>query len=479
MVGRAGRAFVDIEGQVLYPMFDSEPNRRRDWRQLVEESAELGIESGLVLLVHHLLSRMIQKHHPGDIGTLIEYVSNGSSWEFPEIPGEKDYEKLLEERRWNSFVSTLDTSILGLLGDGEIPDKDVEERLDEVLQSSLWARSLAHHKEKTQRILKLGLAGRVRVVFEGTTSAQRKAYFLAGVGLTTGRLLDANGKRLRALLVDANAAIVSGEEDEAVTTIVEFAEVVFGVWPFTPEPLPDNWRQVLVAWLKGEMLGATVNTEDPGVLRFVEDGLIYRLPWALEAVRVHGVVGGSDDLDGAGFQESDLGFAVVAVETGTLRVSAAVLMKAGFGSRTGAIKAAADGHAHFEDVEGLVTWARSAFVVVLGQDSGWPTPETHELWESFIAGLGSARARAWRKSEARVPVEWFEGGLDCAGMPVRLSATGGECEVLSSDFEALGTANVKLPASLDGVLRGTVSDDGATIQLSYVGPEELFLGARA
>ena len=479
VVGRAGRAFVDIEGQVLYPMFDRETNRRRDWRQLVEESAELGIESGLVLLVIHLLSRMIRMHKPGDISTLIEYVSNGSYWEFPDLLEEDDDERRREERRWNSFVSTLDTSILGLFGDGGIPDEDVEDRLDDVLQSSLWARSLANRKEQTRRILKLGLAGRVRVVFQGTTSAQRKAYFLAGVGLTTGRFLDANAKRLRALLVSANAFIVSGDEERAVTTIGEFAEVVFGVRPFTPEPLPENWRQVLMAWLKGEMLGATVNTEDPDVLRFVEGGLIYRLPWAMEAVRVHGVVGGSDDPDGAQFGELDLGFAVAAVETGTLSVPAAVLMKAGFGSRNGAIKAVAAGNADFEDVRGLVRWATSGMIVALGRDSGWPTPETHELWESFVAGLGPARARAWRKSEADVPVEWFEEGTDCAGMPVRIRVDGGDCEVLSSDFEPLGRADLTLPESLDGVVRGTVSDDGLAIQLSYVGPEEPFQAAKA
>ena len=129
------------------------------------------------------------------------------------------------------------------------------------------------------------------------------------------------------------------------------------------------------------------------------DDVLQSSLWAMEAVRMHGVVASSDDPDDAQFGELDLGFAVAAVETGTLSVPAAVLMKAGFGSRNGDIKAVAAGNADFEDVRGLVRWATSWMIVALGHDSGWPTPETHELWESFVAGLGPARARAWRKSD--------------------------------------------------------------------------------
>ena len=60
VIGRAGRAFIDVEGQALYPMFNSRRNRQRDWQNLVEDAAALGIESGLVLLVEYLLSRMIR-----------------------------------------------------------------------------------------------------------------------------------------------------------------------------------------------------------------------------------------------------------------------------------------------------------------------------------------------------------------------------------------------------------------------------------
>ena len=474
VVGRAGRAFVDVEGQVLLPVFDREDKRLSDWRKLVEGAGSVKVESGLVLLVEYLLTRMMRKHSSWTASALREYVSNGANWEFDQVEGDEE----AREEQWNDRLSTLDTSILGLLDEAEILDDEIEKRLDEVLNSSLWARSLRKREEGAKLALKIGLAGRARVVFAGTTPAQRKAYFLAGVGLSTGRFLDTNSERLRKFLVEANVSILAGTDEKAIAAVVGFAESVFAERPFVPNPLPENWREVLVAWLRGDALGRAVNTDDPDVLRFVEDGLTYRLAWAMEAVRVHGMAGGAENWYEL-FDESDLRFAVAALETGTLNVAAAVLMKAGFGSRNAAVTAVADGEGNFEDLEGLVQWMRSDPIVELGRNRAWPTTETHELWHTFVGGLGPGRAESWRKTEARVGVEWFEAGVDRAGLPVRLSPSDGKCKVCSASFDTLGEADVNLPASLQGVLRATVSDNGAALEVSYIGPEQPFLAPSA
>ena len=88
-----------------------------------------------------------------------------------------------------------------------------------------------------------------------------------------------------------------------------------------------------------------------------------------------------------------------------------------------------------------------------------------------MASLGLTHSQVWKKSEAIVPVKWFDKGAS-AGMPVRISVTEDGCEVLSSDFEPLGEADVNLPKSLQGILQGMVSDDEKMIGFSYVGPEE-------
>ncbi|MDE2851875.1 MAG: DEAD/DEAH box helicase [Acidobacteriota bacterium] len=475
VAGRAGRAFVDLEGQVLYPMFDNEVNRRRDWSELAEQSADLGIESGLVLLVKHLLRRMIRKHSIEDASTLVEYVTNASHWEFAELPGENEGEQRREEKRWNGLVRALDTSILGLLGEDYIPDNEIEQRLDEVLQSSLWARSLARKSEQMQALLKLGLAGRALVVFRGTTSSQRKAYFLAGVGLEAGAFLDSNAEQLRGLLAQANECISAGEDEDAVAAIQQFAEVVFEIRPFTPDPMPSTWRSVLAAWLKGQALGLAADPQDPEVLRFVEDGLTFRLAWAMEAVRVHGLAAATEATAGNQFKHLDQDFAASAAETGTLSVPAAVLMKTGFGSRSGAIAAVLVGEADFDSMQGLLKWVRSDVVVRQAQDAEWPTPETHELWMRFSAGLARARRRTWRRSETNVQVDWFDPDSRQATLPVRLTPTTQTCEVRSPSFRLLGEADLNLPESLEGVLHGTISKDGAAVELRYLGPERPFM----
>ena len=61
-------------------------------------------------------------------------------------------------------------------------------------------------------------------------------------------------------------------------------------------------------------------------LQFVEGGLIYRLPWAMEAIRVRGIANG-DTLgdDGITLDNFELRLAAAAVQTGTLNRSATIL----------------------------------------------------------------------------------------------------------------------------------------------------------
>lgn len=473
VVGRAGRAYVDVEGQALFPVFNSGLERQKrleEWRNFVNGVGSLKLESGLALLVSHLLRRLISRHDKWSPASLKEYVCNGENWEFIS----KNEQEADEEKIWNVRISCLDTAVLGLLeGEGEIADDEIENLLDEVLKSSLWARCLNKRNEGVQTVLKIGLSGRARVIFRTTSASQRRAYFLAGVGLRTGCFLDEKKVQLWELLVNANAAIATHKSEKAISAISDFAEIVFKEPPFVPNPEPNNWREVLKVWLSGDPLSGLVNTEDPDVLRFVEDGLIFKLSWAMEAVRVHGETLKTDEREDE-IDAPDLGYAVAAVETGTLSVSAAVLMQAGFASRKAAIKAIEDGEANFKDLRGLSRWVKSDLVAKLSQDTSWPTTETHDIWTTFVDGLGAARTGRWRKSSIEVPVHWFDSKFNRAGLPVRLSQVDGRTAVFSDSFEALGEADVILPDSLEGVLRATVVDEGTEISLSYIGPERPF-----
>lgn len=475
VIGRAGRAFIDVEGQVLYPMFDNIKYRKKYWKDLIENTSSKEMESGLLLLVRHLLKRMIIKYNVKNIETLVEYVTNAVYWEFPELPEENEDQKKEEKRRWHSYVSTLDTAILSLIGDKDIPEDEIEEHLDIILHSSFWIRCLEKRKKIHQNIFKTGLVGRSRYIWSNTTSLQRRAYFFAGVGFDTGLCLDEEAERLGYLLVYVNQCILDDNEDEAIVGIIDFAEIVFQIFPFIPISIPHNWKILLTAWLNGSVISESVDSNDPDILKFIEDALLYRLPWGMEAVRVRGLVHNDKIEDGFTLADYPLDFAVAAVETGTLKIPAIVLMKAGFDSRIAAINAVNDGNATFADTGGLRSWIDSDVIITLSENPTWPTPETHALWRQFISNLREGRHRAWRKSQAQVRINWSDGTIRDGDLPVRIVRNDRHSEILSSDYEFIGKTDAVLSSDLKGILRATVSKDETSIQLSYIGPEDSFL----
>ena len=86
VIGRAGRAFVDTQGIVLYPIYNDYSYNHSKWRNLVENTKARHMESGLVLLIIELLSRMVASIGSDDLDALMQFVLNNADvWEFPAI----------------------------------------------------------------------------------------------------------------------------------------------------------------------------------------------------------------------------------------------------------------------------------------------------------------------------------------------------------------------------------------------------------
>ena len=470
VIGRAGRAFVDVEGLVLYPMYSDIPRKRANWKSLIENNGGKEMESGLLLLVQYLLSRMLKKCNPKTADNLIAYVANAASWDFPALEGENEEQERIERARWQEYIAMLDTAILGLIGESDIPDADIETHLDEILRSSLWTRRLAKREDHIQSILKSGLIERSRYVWVNSTAEQRRAYFFAGVGLGTGLTLDAQAPALNELLIHANGHIINNMEAEAIEAIIEFAEIIFTIAPFTPNNQPENWRDVLAAWLRGDTISSLVGNSDPVTLRFIEEGLIYKLPWGMEAVRVRGLA--HNDKIGDDFTMSDfnLSVAVAAVETGTLKVPAALLMKAGFSSRTGAIKAINDGAATFTTLTEMRAWLHAENIAALSAMPNWPTAETHDLWLTFVESLRTTRGKTWAKTTRTVKAIWHKDRIPPDDLPVRLKSNGRVTTILTADYEPIGVTASHINTDHSGILRATVSPVDDSLYITYLGP---------
>jgi superfamily II DNA/RNA helicase len=473
VIGRAGRAYVDVEGMVLFPMFDEIPKKRRNWEALITDLGAREMESGLVRLVAVLLTRM-RARIGGDLNQLIDYVvNNAAAWTFPEIANEKpeDRERALSE--WERHVATLDTAILSLVGENDIPHEGIEVALDDILQSSLWHRRLQRQDGQVQQLLKAGLVSRSRLIWSQSTAARRRGYFLAGVGLTTGHALDAIAADANLLLIQANGAILEGDAEAAIGAITGLAERVFAFYPFTPDPFPANWRDILRAWLLGQPLAALAAGQSSETLQFVEGGLVYRLPWAMEAIRVRAAANGDTvGIFELALEDHELGLAVPAAETGTLNRSASILIQAGFNSRLAAIKAVTDTGATFTTGQELRQWLNSEAVAAWSALPDWPTLETKPIWLEFSQSFTPSEKRTWADRRYWANVAWL-GAPPPPGTPVQVYDWAAQPRVLSTDGAPLGTVQAALNSRRAGLLTAQVAQDVSKIDLTYLGPDDL------
>ncbi|HEY6874200.1 MAG TPA: DEAD/DEAH box helicase [Geobacteraceae bacterium] len=472
VVGRAGRAYVDVEGLVLMAMFDDIAKRREQWQKMIKSDKGKEMESGLLRLLRTLLDRMIKKYKPKSVEEMVAYLAGNAIWDFPVLTEDKVWQTELEKSRWGGFLVTLDTAILSMLGEREVADDDIEEALDEVLSSSLWSRRLLHQSDNYKHILHAGLVARARFIWEYSTAPQRRGYFLAGVGLKTGRKLDADAGEMNDLLATANGAILNDDAEVAISAITAFAEKAFGIEPFAPDDLPEDWRSVLRAWLLGETMTDVASGNEDEVLSFVEQVLVYRLPWAMEAVRVRALANGDVLENGIAMADLELGVAVAAVETGTLNLSAAVLLHAGFSSRIGAIASVRKTGADFTTMRQLRRWLKRDHIAALFDDAEWPTAQSHGLWQQFVQSLTPSRGRIWRKWEGSLEVVW-DGAAPVPHTPVRLLDEAGRTLVLGADFTYLGTLASSVNPGRWGLALASVAADSDYIDVEYLGPHDL------
>lgn len=472
VVGRAGRAFVDLEGLVVYPMFDDIAKRKSQWQELIRKEQGREMESGLYRLLVTLLLRMGKKLGDMNVNLIAEYVlNNAAAWDFPELPTERADISESERGKWQRHVASLDTAILSMLGEEDVSDDDIEKTLDDVLSSSLFERRIRHQPEQVQGLLRTAIAARSKFIWSDTTTEQRRGYFLAGVGFTTGKALDANAETLGDLLVRAESSILLNEPDAAIAAITEFAEIVFEIPPFVPsDGLPDDWKDIIKAWLEGKPVTSLVASDQDGVLNFIEQGLVYNLSWAMEAVRVRGLA--HDDKVGEYFSMADFDFgkAVAAVETGSLNRSATILMQSGFGARSAALKIVNEIGAVFETVRELRAWLRSDDIIERSTDTNWPSPETHTLWNDFVGAVLAGSQSAWQRFGSIEDVVWEVADRPIVGSAVRIrTSEDGVSRVLAPNFELIGRLTRNTLYGESGRTKATITSDGK-LNVEYIGP---------
>lgn len=85
--------------------------------------------------------------------------------------------------------------------------------------------------------------------------------------------------------MQANTALIVSDHEAAIAAITDIVERVFTFYPFEPDILPANWREILRGWLLGHPLAMMIAGDEVDALQFIEAGLGYRLPWAIVVVK--------------------------------------------------------------------------------------------------------------------------------------------------------------------------------------------------
>ncbi len=406
VAGRAGRAFVDVEGLIVHSMFDKIEWRLEEWRKLVNSIKARTIKSGLIQIVAEIIKRLaregvLERHDA------FEYLANArEAWVSAAeeaviaradpfgsmVPGSKEEdddedEENIEEEPLSQLIESLDATVFGLIEALDADRADLPRLLDEALKGSLWARQIAREGEEIKALHRLILQARANLIWSSTTATGRRGHFAMGVGLEAGLAMDAMAHDLEALIDRADLASLAGDAEELADALAGLAERLLVIRPFIPDKknaLPANWRTLLKRWVSG----VEVNVIGSDNMRVIEDAFTYRLVWALEAVRMRRAsLGWSPDIIAGG--------AAATVETGVPHFMMAMLIRSGLPSRRAAIAAVRSGSPPFVTPSEMREWLGSNEITAFTDQGTWPTAETAALWRRFREEALGGGSQAW------------------------------------------------------------------------------------
>jgi hypothetical protein len=405
VAGRAGRAFVDVEGLIVHVMIDRLGWRTSKWRRLVAASKARTLKSGLIQVVAEIISRL-SREGVLERDDAVEYLANArEAWqsepeeaaaaallavaagqETPEDDEASDQEEETKEPL-SQLVERLDATVFGLIEALDAERADLPRLLDEALKGSLWARQIAREEEGTEDLHRMILLARAEVIWASTTPRVRKGHFAMGVGLEAGLTIDSMADELAKMIDQADAAAIPGDVDKLSNALIGLGERLLVIRPFIPDennPLPANWKTILRQWVSGTDLDK-IGAHN---MRVVEEAFTYRLVWALEAIRTRrAILGWSPDVIAGG--------GAAALETGVPQFMMSMLIRAGLPSRRAAMAAVLSSDALFTSPAEMREWLGSNEIAAFTDQRDWPTADTAALWKRFRTEALSGPVQKW------------------------------------------------------------------------------------
>jgi hypothetical protein len=411
VLGRVGRAFVDLDGIAVLPCFDAKRRNRhhKDFTDLIQASKGQQLVSGMARLVWNLVYRIagLLQVQPK---LFSEYaLNNPAYWDDPRLAevhdGDEDDDTEAATQRLSADLADLDVAILSTIDPLAADVSQIATLLDETLRNSLWKRTLDREDELTRTIEFDLLVSRAKWLWNLTSIQQRAALYASGLGIEPGLFLDSHREELIDGLALMHAAVIAADAGAAGTAAVNFAQVVLSNTFFGVRVLPDSWESALADWISGvpssEILKSRKGHDANRLQVFLQDAVSFKLVWAAEAVRVQAIAMAHP-------RAAQLGEGpALALTYGVASQPAALLCQMGLASRTAATWAVEKTQARFSDGLGARIWL-STHEQLLNRRDFWTTDDHHLLWTRFASKADTDSPRVWKHVQAVLEVQWMQ-----------------------------------------------------------------------
>jgi superfamily II DNA/RNA helicase len=459
VVGRVGRAFVDLDGLYVLPIFEKDRRKARGieaaFNSLVRKAMKRQLESGVKDLIG-LIIKILSQRLGCDAHGLAEYVLNSSSlWSVEKKDGDQLDELLA------AALNELDTAILGVIDALDLATDQVANYLDNCLQSSYWQRRLSRAEAGERELQSKVIQGRAVWLWNNTKPDSRRAYFSAGVGHAAGTAIEQSIDQLHALLSAAEGSLAANDTAEAGRQTALAAEILFKIGPFSPGDSVGDLAALLSHWLSGEPLSAY---PDKSAVGFIQEHIVYRLVWAVEASRLH-----LQHLM-VGLGEPPGNVLAMCLTYGVSSEKAALLMQGGVRRRSVAVAAALVLGPEVTDFGSLRSWLRGLREGKVKQPM-WGSADEQREWDGFLARFDHRNHRQRKSKSVTLRVWWQKPDPPKAKTPVRVSRSAGGTDALVSSVSSLLLGEASLPDRVIGnYFNGQVQADRETIRISaFVG----------
>ncbi len=455
VVGRVGRAFVDLDGIYVLPVHETDAAKRRvrlnEFHRLVDDAQSRELESGLYLLIHHCLSLLTSKLGVAT-SDLAEYVLNQQT----EIDSAADINGQEDSQKIAVMLAELDAGIYALVEKLNCKVADVASKLDETLKSSLWARRLAIQEVNVQKSQIAMLQGRAAHNWGRTTVSQRIGFFTASVGTETGLQIVEREYELNRLLDSATEAIKLGNTNQLSSDCCDLAEILFLIHPFTPK-FPNKWdtqtwKSILRAWVSGDPMHTVTDTEG---IAFVQQSIVFQLVWAIEAARTillaTTVSAEEDEIAG---DDDDRMLVAICMTYGVPNVAAARMLENGIESRVLAVRLATELELTFTTKSDMNKW-----IYQLANAEPIQLSETENcVWINFIQ-KNDFFIDQWVRRDDSFAYRLGEGVDLSNGTYVRLKPNSdGTAELFMPDWQWIGRTDSKVDRQ--GTTLGIITSQG-------------------